>query len=62
MFIVEECANLIVVNDGGELTENISRKTTDVLQSPIDVCSVSNVVGENISSITVWNIYYESVR
>ena len=62
MFIVEECANLIVVNDGGELTENISRKTTDVLQSLIDVCSVSNVVGENISSITVWNIYYESVR
>ena len=62
MFIVEECVNLIVVNDGGELTENISRKTTDVLQSPIDVCSVSNVVGENISSITVWNIYYESVR
>ena len=62
MFIVEECVNLIVVNDGGELTENISRKTTGVLQSPIDVCSVSNVVGENISSITVWNIYYESVR
>ena len=62
MFIVEECVNLIVVNDGVELTENISRKTTDVLQSPIDVCSVSNVVGENISSITVWNIYYESVR
>ena len=62
MFILEECVNLIVVNDGGELTDNISRKTTDVLQSPIDVCSVSNVVGENISSITVWNIYYESVR
>ena len=62
MFIVEECVNLIVVNDGVELTENISRKTTDVLQSPIDVCSVSIVVGENISSITVWNIYYESVR
>ena len=26
VFINEECGNLIVVNDGGELTENISRK------------------------------------
>ena len=25
-FIDEECGNLIVVNDGGELTENISQK------------------------------------
>ena len=31
-FINEECGNLIVVNDGGELTENISKKKTDVLQ------------------------------
>ena len=26
MFINEECGNLIVVNDGGEPTENISQK------------------------------------
>ena len=26
VFIDEECENLIVVNDGGELAENISRK------------------------------------
>ena len=26
MFINEECGNLIVVNDGGELTENITQK------------------------------------
>ena len=26
VFINEECGNLIVVNDGGELTENISQK------------------------------------
>ena len=32
VFINEECGNLIVVNDGGELTENISQKKADVLQ------------------------------
>ena len=26
VFINEECGNLVVVNDGGELTKNISRK------------------------------------
>ena len=31
VFINEECGNLIVINDGGELTENISQKKTDVL-------------------------------
>ena len=31
-FMDEECENLIVVNDGGELTENISQKKADVLQ------------------------------
>ena len=62
MFIVEECVNLIVVNDGGELTENISQKKSYVLQWLVDVCLVPNVVGENISSVTLWNIYCESVR
>ena len=32
MFIVEERGNLIVVNDGGEITENISQKKFDVLE------------------------------
>ena len=32
VFIDEECGNLIVVNDSGELTENISQKNADVLQ------------------------------
>ena len=31
VFINEKCGNLIVINDGGELTENISQKKTDVL-------------------------------
>ena len=48
----EECENLIVVNDGGELTENISQKKADVLQQPINVYLVTNVVGESISSVS----------
>ena len=32
VFIHEECGNLIVVNDGGELTENVYQKNSDVLQ------------------------------
>ena len=50
MFIDKECRNLIVVNDGGEPTRNINqKKKSDVLQQPIDVHSVANVVGESIS-------------
>ena len=44
VFIDEECKNLIVVNDGGELTRNINqKKKSDVLQQPIDVYSVTNI-------------------
>ena len=32
VFINEECGNLIVVNDDGELTRNISQKMSDILQ------------------------------
>ena len=32
VFIDEECGNLIVVNDDGELTRNISQKNSDILQ------------------------------
>ena len=31
-FIDEECGNLIVVNDRGELTETITQKKSDLLQ------------------------------
>ena len=44
MFINEECRNLIVVNDGGELTEKGRRFTV--------AHSVTNVEGESISSVT----------
>ena len=52
VFIDEECGNLIVVNDSGELTENISQKKADVLQQPINVYLVTNVAGESISSVS----------
>ena len=32
VFINEECGNLIVVNDDGELTRNISQKKSDILK------------------------------
>ena len=45
MFIDEECGNLIVVNDGGKVIRRINRKKkSDVLQWPIDVHPVTNVV------------------
>ena len=32
VFINEECGNLIVVNDDGELTRNINQKKSDILK------------------------------
>ena len=44
-----------VINDAGEPTRNINqKKKSDVLLR--DVHSVTNAVGESISSITMWNI------
>ena len=54
VFIDEECGNLIVVNDGEKLTRNINqKKNSDVLQYPIDVRTVTNVLREIISSVTI---------
>ena len=62
VFIDQECGKLIVVNDSAELTMNINqKKKPDVLQQPIDVYSVTNVAGESILSVTMWNIYCELV-
>ena len=56
VFINEECRNLKVVNDGGELTGDINqKKKSNVSQQPVDVHSVSNA-GESISSISLYNI------
>ena len=56
VFVNEECGNLKVVNDGGELTGYINQeKKSDISQQPVDVHSVTNV-GESISSISMYNI------
>ena len=53
VLINEECLYLIV-NDGEELIKNIKQKTkSDVLQQPIDIQPVANVVDESISSKTM---------
>ena len=52
MFTDEECGNLKVVVDGGEVTINIDQKKSQTLYNPIDVHSVTNAVGESISSIS----------
>ena len=55
LFIDEECENLIVVNDGWELTRNINqKKKSDNIQ--LDAHYLTNAVGESISPITMWNI------
>ena len=56
MLINEECVNLKVVVDGGELTKNINQmKKPDVLQA-CSIHSMTNAIGESISSIRIWNI------
>ena len=55
VFLGEEYENLIVVNDGGELTRNINqKKKSEVLQ--LDAYYLTNAAGEPISPITMWNI------
>ena len=57
VFIDEECENLIVVNDGGKLTQNINQKKIwRFLIVYIDIHYVANAAGDNISSVTMWNI------
>ena len=49
MFIDEECENLIVVSDGGELTRNGNqKKKSDVLQKSVDAQYLKKLVGESI--------------
>ena len=55
-FIYEEYGNLKVVVDGGELLEILTKRRSQTFCNPIFVHSVKNVAGENISSISKWNI------
>ena len=53
--IDEECKNLRIVNDGGEITGNIYQKKLGILHQSTDVHYLTNAVDEIISSITMWN-------
>ena len=56
MFIHEECENLKVFVDGGEFTRKIEKRRSQAFYKFIDVLSVTNVTGEKISLIRMWNI------
>ena len=57
VFVDEECENLIVANNVGEVARNINQKNkSDVLHYSIDLHYLKNAVGERISLITMWNI------
>ena len=63
VFIDEKYGNLIVINDGGELTRNNQKKMqTFYIAWRCPPSDKSDVAGESIYSVTMWNIYCESVR
>ena len=63
VFIDEKYRNLIVINDGGELTRNNQKKMqTFYIAWRCPPSDKSDVAGESIYSVTMWNIYCESVR
>ena len=53
VFIHEECENLKVFADGGELTGILTNSRSQAFYKLIDVQSVTNVIGESISSIPI---------
>ena len=56
VIINEECWNLKLVVDGGEVARNINQmKKLEILQA-CRCDSVTNNIGECISSISIWNI------
>ena len=56
MITHEECENLKAFVDSGEVTRNIKKRRSQAFGKLIDVDFVTNFIGENISSISMWNI------
>ena len=54
VFIDEECGNLKVVVES--LLETLIKRRSQTSFRPIDLHSVTNAVGEGISSTSKWNI------
>ena len=64
VFIHEECENLVFV-DGGDIKKKIleilTNRRSQAFYKLIDVHSMTYVIGENISSIRMWNIVNHKV-
>lgn len=57
MFIDEKCGNFKLVVEGGEHTRNTNKKKkSDILQAYRCIYPVTDILGESISSIIMWNI------
>ena len=41
---------------GDSLPKNINKKKTQMFYEHVDVCSKTNAIGYNTSSISMWNI------
>ena len=53
VFIDEECRNLIVVNDGVELTRKILTKRRNLSFTIAYRCLLLDITGESITSVTM---------
>ena len=60
VFINEKCLNPNVVVDSGELSRNVNQRS-EAFYKPVDVHSVTNAIGESISSVSTWNIVNQLV-
>ena len=57
MFIHEDCGNLKKFIGGGELSKNIKKKKKhQTFYKLTDVHSMTNVLWESISVVSMWNI------
>ena len=56
MLIHGEYGNLKGFVDGGELLEILTKRRSQAFYKLIEVHSVTNILGEIISSINMWNI------
>ena len=56
VFLHEDCGNLKVLLTVESLLEKLASRRSQAFYKLIDVHSVTNVIGESISSIRIWNI------
>ena len=56
VFIDEECENSAVVKMVESVLEVLTKRRSQTFYKNIDIHSVTNAIGESISSISMWNI------